>query len=790
MPAKPYTIRLASRQSVAFAAALSCVGVLFSWVGTASAATTMGLTVGGAGVPLPNGFIACAEPGKGWALEAGGARIRPPTDPTSVGNAIALNVAKSASDCAKSTEVVTLFAIGKLPQIDRKTVEVDIDQGRAELSGSELTGSRLWWRSQTETGSDVCVGPISTGNQQHCAYAVSRELPADPAKFALYLLPAGAAGLTELYDANGRTIAPESLSVAPSRLVIDRVWPSDEVADLSAGEAVIALPHGEAVASVDCDRGYCRLESGMVSVRAVGATPQDANIRLQMRPHVFVRNGATLVDRVVHTLDFVYCPLSGVSVGPFRDVDAAHVVLRLDARCVSIADSLTWAVNGNPVSVAARYPDGDDLLVVLMVGHVTATKLNVVGYRGKNGTDVVATESLATLAAPRVQPKISLDGFGEIGFVPTNRSGKLTATAPKLHGRLVPLSVEGIYSIESDDKGGYRIKGLNDADGFVSLRFAVRDSSLPGDLAKLDLAVVDMPGQRELRSVNVAAPVAVAVHRRAPFVELICDDKNGRPMVVLPGTSPHLPFASRDSCRLLLHRERILEEDGEQVLDVRVDVRSASGSSRSDGDLHQRLVLRHGKDPMVLWLSGVESQFDKLSVHISHILDESQYLRDGSERLEVPAATYAVVFENTSMRFYATVAIPTSLFRFSNEPNSSGNGALTLNLGVLSRLTWVTHDGSDGLFGLEAGVMGMGLSSQNTRQLNLVAGVGMAVPLGNTRQISQAAINLHAWIAYRPGRDKAPVYDALGNAAGLVELSNWSFVFGPSVTFGSVGLDL
>jgi hypothetical protein len=740
-------------------------------------------------VALPNGLVACGEPGAGWALESNGTRVRPPADPSKIGTSINVNLAKSAADCAKSAEVVTLVVIGKLPQIDRRSVELDIDQGRAELSGSDLEGTRLWWRSSLEAGHDVCVGPTIVANQQHCAFATSRALPADPAKFVLYLLPVGAPGVSSLHDVNGRVIAPESLSVVPARIVIDRVWPSDEVADLSSGEAMITLPHGEAVASVDCDRGHCALESGMVSVRATGDTPQGASIRIQMRPRVFVRSGGALVDKVVHAVDFVYCPLTGMSFGPFRDVEAAHVVLRLDERCVSIADSLSWTVNGSPATVAASVSEGSDLLIALAIGHVSSTKLSVVGYRGKVGTDVVAVESLATVAAPRPQTKITLEGFGEIGFVPTNRTARLTATASKLRGRLVPLAFEGIYSI-TPEKSGYRIKGLADADGFVTLRFAVRDPSLPGELANLDLAVVDGPVQRELRPVNVAAPVAIPLGQRAPFVELVCNDKDNRPRPVLPGVTPHLPFASRDSCHLLVHRERIQPEDGEQRLDVRVDVRSASGSSRSDGDLNQRIVVRHGSEPMVLWLGGVEAQFDKLTVHVTHIVDETQYLRDGGERLEVPAATFSVVFENTRMRFYATVAIPTSLFRFSNEPNGAGNGALTLNLGVLSRLTWVTRDGSDGLFGLEAGVMGMGLASQNTRQLNLVAGVGMAVPLGNTRQISQAAINLHAWVAYRPGRDTTPTYDALGNPGPAVELSNWSFVFGPSVTFGNVGLDL
>lgn len=749
----------------------------------------IGLTIGSPAVPLPNGLSVCGEISAGWGLEANGTRIRPPTDYNAVGASITVTLGKTSAECAKSSDTQTFVAIGKLPQVDRRNIELDIDEGRAELFGTAIDGARLWWHSATESGQDTCVAPATVANQQQCSFATSRTLPADPSRFSLYLLPAGAPGPSVLYDINGKLIAPEGLAITPSKVVIDRVWPEDEVADLSSGEALIALPHGEAVAAVECDRGNCTLEAGTLSIRATRDTPQGATVRLQMRPRVFVRSGANLADRVSRDLDFAYCPVSATSLGPFRDLEAAHVILRLNERCAAIADSLSWTINGAPATVATTYPDGEELLVALAIGHIVSNRIQVVGHRGKNGADVVAVATLRTIAAPHVQSKITLDGFGEIGFIPTNRSARIAATAPKFNGRLVPLAVDGIYSITSD-AGGYRIKGLDDADGFVTLRYAIRDASLPGDLSSLDLAMLEGPVQRELRPVNVAAPVALPVANRAPFVELLCNDSNGRPKPILPGTTPHLPFASRDSCHLVIHRARILPEDGEQRLDLRVDVRSASGAVRSEGELSQRLVVRHGSDPIVYWLGGVESQFDKLTVRVTHVVDEMQYLRNDRERLEVPAATYSVVFENTRLRFYATAAIPASLFRFSNEPNAVGNGALTLNLGVLSRLTWVNREGSDGLFGLEAGIMGMGLSSQNTRQLNLVAGIGMAVPLGNTRQISQAAINLHAWIAYRPGPDSTLTYDVDGKQSGVVALSNWSFVFGPSVTFGNVGLDL
>lgn len=175
-----------------------------------------------------------------------------------------------------------------------------------------------------------------------------------------------------------------------------------------------------------------------------------------------------------------------------------------------------------------------------------------------------------------------------------------------------------------------------------------------------------------------------------------------------------------------------------------------------------------------------------------HVTDDSQYLRGSREQLEVPAGIWTIVAENTRWRLYATAAIPVQLFRFSNDPAGAGNGPLSFNLGVLSRFPWVSRDGTEGILGLEAGVMGMGLASDNTRQLNVVGGLGIAVPLGNTGQVSQASIDIHAWAAYRLGNEFAPGLDASGNAipGKFVNLNHWSFIFGPSVTFGNLGVDI
>jgi hypothetical protein len=105
-------------------------------------------------------------------------------------------------------------------------------------------------------------------------------------------------------------------------------------------------------------------------------------------------------------------------------------------------------------------------------------------------------------------------------------------------------------------------------------------------------------------------------------------------------------------------------------------------------------------------------------------------------------------------------------------------------------LTWLDSDGHEGIAGIEAGLMGMGLATDRDRTLALVTGVGIAIPIGNANQPTQAAINIHAWLAYSIGERTAALLDDMGKFQRNVTLSPWAFVFGPSITVGSIGVFL
>ena len=758
-------------------------------VSKVSLAATLFAPVGGAPIAVPDGQVLCGDPGGGWQADAGGTSLRAPTDGAHVGKTMQVRIAPAIASCATSKDSIIVGVSGPIPVVDRHSVDLWVDEGRVELRGSNLDGTRLEWETKGEHGSDVCIAPTTTNGVQLCSYSVSKKFPADAAASSIRLLPAGAVPHAEIYDAMGHRIAEDALALTPARMIVSNSLASESHIDLSTGEGRLSLNHPEAVASADCDTGRCELVDEGIRVRGVTSSARTVTLGMRLGPRIFARKGDTFTQSVSIPLDITYCPLSVVSPPPLRDTDDVRVVVRADARCGANTESIRWTSNGNPITVLDTESRDSFVYMLLGIGRINTERVTLAAMRGASDSSVIGQTSIATVAPPQLRIQLHLSGFGEIDFVPTNRDATLSATAPNLRGRIVTLPVAGVYTVKEQD-GRTSVRG-DTGGGYVVLRFALRDDSLPGHLAQADLAHFSGSVQRAVKEVNVAAPIGLT-NSKAPIAEVLCTDPSGHAVGVIPGVPLHVPFAQRDGCRLIIHRERIPIEDGEQRLNVDIDVTSVAGLARSGGHFSQRLLLRHGTEPRVIWIHGVTSQFDRITVQLTHITDESQYIRGGGERLEVPAGQWTIVAENTRWRLYATAAIPVQLFRFSNDRSGAGTGPLSLNLGVLSRFTWVTRDGTEGILGLEGGVMGMGLAADNTRQLNIVGGLGLGVPLGNAGQPSQASINIHAWVAYRLGNELAPELDATGNAipGSSINLNHWSFIFGPSVSFGNLGFDL
>jgi hypothetical protein len=172
-------------------------------------------------------------------------------------------------------------------------------------------------------------------------------------------------------------------------------------------------------------------------------------------------------------------------------------------------------------------------------------------------------------------------------------------------------------------------------------------------------------------------------------------------------------------------------------------------------------------------------------IRASHVVDESRYVLSPTARQSLPSLQWSATVEGGWVRLYATVAIPAGLYRM-NEPT----GQLTLNFGVLSRLTWLDHHGKEGLFGLELGLMGVGLIPQRSgtadvpRTLAAVAGAGLRIDLG-----AGAAVGVHLWGAYEFRNDYSYL-SRPGDMASASKAPHWALFFGPSIAIGNAGTNL
>ena len=195
--------------------------------------------------------------------------------------------------------------------------------------------------------------------------------------------------------------------------------------------------------------------------------------------------------------------------------------------------------------------------------------------------------------------------------------------------------------------------------------------------------------------------------------------------------------------------------------------RKISPSSRCDqarrqpvfGRARQR-AHRPSSEPesRIFWIRGVKAQFDRVTVRIAHVADDARYVGASETRTSLPAVQWTLVVGEGHLRFYATAAIPTGLFHIT-----APSGILTLNFGVLSRLTWLDQEGHEGLVGLELGAMGVGLATTTDYDfpptLAVLGGLGVSIPIGNRGEPTQAAVNLHAWVAYELRDDYTTLRD-------------------------------
>jgi hypothetical protein len=751
-----------------------CAFVLTLLVCAGASAQILQAPVGGAPVPVGTGLVACGA-GGGWLLEAGGSQLRPPSAETAVGARTVVRVAQSWAGCSQTQRQLTLIVTGRWPVLEPASVSLFVDEARVEARGKGLKGAQIRWLGAGRSGLDACPEPKTEGAQQSCAWVVGRDLSADPAADSLRLLPSFAvvADGARLFDAQGQLLPSEGAPLPAARVVIGRLLVSDSAIDLSMGRAEVPLAHPEAVAGADCAALDCAMVSRNLVVSST--TPVTAaELRLRLAPRVVLQRRGAFETAPTFKLQVLRCAMAVVSGPPVTRNEAAKVVVRLEKRCLASRELYRFTVGDSPLRVLDDADVEDGLFVVLELGSYAQNELEITARRSDTDA-IVAAATTPTRAASALRASLSLPEYPRIDFIPKNRTARVSVSRLGAGERWQLLSLPNVYAA-GQDGAHTTVIGDADADGFAQLQFALRSDALPAALGDVDLAIVTEPLQRRLQQANVPVPLGGSTARKAPLVDFKCGP-SGKTVALHPGDPINLPFSYRDSCRVTVHRERLRPENGRQRIKLNVDVYSADGVARSEGHVNDTLEVGPGSEPRPIWIQGVTTAFDRIVVRVSHATDDHHYV-DGSERFGGgPAVQWSVILGTGHARIYATSAIPAGLYRFGDKDHS---GLLSLNFGVISRLTWLTDEGKEGLIGLEAGVMVIGLASSTSTtghsltEVGIPVGLGLSIPIANRLSLAEASINLHGWVEFPISRDDHTP----------------AFIFGPSISIGNIGANL
>lgn len=765
-----------SRYFVFFWSLLWAAG--FTWLLGASASAAPSKTevfqapIGGKAFEVGDERVVCAL-SEGWTTEGGGKLLRPPQTDQAVGKRSSIRLGKSVADCERAGILAEVVALAAWPIVDSSSVVFSVDEARLEARGKRLAGAQLVWKSASATGVDGCE-PSAEPAGERCVWLTGRDLSADPSAPQFFVVPAGGRvekGAT-FFDADGRALGAQGQPLEPAKVILSQLLPPDSTVDLATGRGEIQVLHPEVVAATECSAIDCSVSGGKIIAASTASTVGSTDVRFRLLPHVVLRRAGNLESQPLFKVTLVRCAMT--VFGPVLRAERARAVVRLDERCARDAGSYRFLLGNTPVPVVRQVPVDGGVAVVIEVGLRTEDDLSLVAVRESGA--LIASVHATVVAPPVVRARLELPSYPRIDFVPNNRPALVHV--PKLPGGLylALVPVEGVYLARSAEKQTF-IQGDVAADGLIALRFAVRSNALPEALQDLDLGFVSDALQRPIHEANVPVPLSDVGQEEEGWIEFMCGP-NGRPTIVHPGDPINIPFEFRDTCRVVFHREKLANESGEQRIAVSIDVFSTEGATRSDGQVRETLTLRAASRPRLLWVRGITNPFDRVVVRIAHDQEETHYVKGSRTGSAGPAIQWSCVLGTGLLRLYATTAIPTGLYRFGGKSHS---GPLSLNFGVISRLTFLMNDGHEWLLGVEGGVMVLGLAGststtgQSLTQIGAVTGLGLSVPIANRNSAAQASINLHGWVEF-------PFGEAIDHRP--------AFIFGPSISLGNVGATL
>lgn len=745
-------------------------------------ATVVAAPIGGQAVPVGGHRVVCPNDQElfGWQVEASGRRLRPPAKG---GAARALvHVAASLEACANQNEPLVAQAVVAWPEVTADALTINVDTGRVDAYGARLKDVALNWHVGERSGVDVCRDvDLRSDGREHCAFAVPRDFPADAGSLSFTFLPEGvpAGSDTAAYDVRGRKFDVDALTASPAKVVVQELFVADASLDAESEESRVRWRHPEAVGQVSCLDAGCELAGSELLVRGLRGSDDSLEVRVALRPHVFLQQGGAPLATPLASLPLQRCPLALASSAPLRAVGGQRIVLRVGGRCAEDGN-LRYTVNGAPAAVLDRVHATDGHFVVVQAeGGLGEDVALAVQRRAR----VVALLRVKARQVPTVHARIELAGHGEVDFLPTNRDAEVLLPPLGDGAVLSPVAVPGVYTVAQDGGKNPRVRGLSGTTGWVALRYAYRDASLPGALAQLDLAYVSDTVDRSIHEASLPISLGASVLSHEPLIELLCHDGSDANHRMSPASTHNLDYRNKDSCRLVLHRERLRPEDGVQLVRLTVSVAGLDGTNRPEAAVDQRILFRPGSQPRYLYVGGAGAPFDRMVVRATVVTEDlrGSVTTDGEgEHLVMPQVQWSLILGNNRIRMYATMSMPSGLFRVSEREHS---GIVSLSAGIVGRLVLLSRQGVQAPVGLEVGTLILSIAGDTAAVPHgvfaIVGGLSLGVPIANVSKTTQAAISLHLWAEYEVTRR----YVRGGGRP-------WGFIFGPSLSFGDVGLNL
>ncbi len=555
-------------------------------------------------------------------------------------------------------------------------------------------------------------------------------------------------------------------------VVFGRPLVQSDTVNVAAERGFLPLVVPEAVAAVRCRRARCALKSDGVEIYAVEPAALAVQVALTLRDGC-VRQSAE--GRPAETAEVVEVGLARCAMQPAAPVPLIAGVqnhryfVALSRQCFDApAETLLVTTQPpTPVYVRSESPGADAAwrLIELVFERVPegAGQLDLTLARRAPDRTTLGLVRLPVsdgFAPERI--RFELPELGPVDFIPTNREAQveLTYGAPCWERDVRLQSRRGYYTVHEGSPRGQTVRAPHGAQGAVALRFAY----VPHELAQVlgreeSLVQFDSDARYSLRQVNLPLPLNAAGAGATPLVRLLC--RTGANELAVPtGKTVRIPFAERDSCRILIDRGAIPVEAGEQRLRV------------TAGEFQEIVSVVHQPGVIVIALpAGSRNEFDPLAVAVGHEYSGGHY--DLSSRHNIgPEVSYRVILGDRRVRISAGTALPTGLFRFGSKGERN---AITLSAGVAARLVVLYKEGKEFPIGFEIGVLGTGLS--DTPHLSVVSGIGFSIPVLNPNTSLQTSFNIHAWAEYSPTRG--------GDKEG-----QWAFIFGPSFSVGKFAVSL